>query len=382
MARTRAKTRALRKKRHTGLLILFLLLCISLALAVAAVFKVQKMFTREMDLVDTIQKVDAPVPLYTLDIDGDYYFDEFITEHRGASTDKEVADFLTDRISHGFYKYADKLPGAVSSGAMLRGDMHTACAVISAQDKDGNHVWARNYDWGHPVTVIVRSRPDNGYASISTCDFTNITSGTDALESENAFDRFIALSAYYVPLDGINEAGLCVADLEINEGGMTETFTDKPDLTITTAIRLILNKTATVDEAVAMLGQFDIHPSGCISHHLAISDASGKSVVLEFLEGRVEVVDRHYVTNFTLFYDDTLSGGENAQYRYNVLRQTYKDYEGVLSLDRTRQTVIEAAQTEGDYLTRWTIVYGGPEKTLNYYFDRDWEHPYAFGPDF
>ena len=130
MARTRAKTRALRKKRYVIPVILFFLLCVALALGVAAVFKVQKMFTRELDLVDTIQKIDAPIPLYTIDIDGDYYFDDFINEHRGASSDKEVSDYLTEKISHGFNKYMDKIPGAAFDGSMMRGEMRTACAAI------------------------------------------------------------------------------------------------------------------------------------------------------------------------------------------------------------------------------------------------------------
>ena len=41
-------------------------------------------------------------------------------------------------------------------------------------------------------------------------------------------------------MDGINEAGLCVADLEVNEGGMLDIDTEKPDLTVTTVVRNIL----------------------------------------------------------------------------------------------------------------------------------------------
>ena len=95
-------------------------------------------------------------------------------------------------------------------------------------------------------------------------------------------NRMLAIASLYVPLDGVNEAGLCVADLEVNEGGMPDPDTEKPDLTVTTAIRLLLDKAGTVEEALALLEQYDIHPSGGISHHLAISDAKGSSVSVEF----------------------------------------------------------------------------------------------------
>lgn len=379
----------LTKKRSKVLPVLFIFICLLLAAAVAGVFYIQKLFAPEFELSDRLTRLDAPFPLYTLDID-DYYFDEFINEHGGASTDAEVSEFLTEKLTHGFYKYMSGGPdrtgeasdsGLVSGGLCICTD-HTACSVISARDKENAHVWGRNYDWSEPVTVIVRSRPENGYASISTCDFTHVASSSDILESEDIADKFTRLAAYYVPLDGVNEAGLCVADLEVNEGGMTETFTDKPDLTVTTAIRLLLNKAATVEEAVSLLDGFDIHPSGSISHHIAVSDASGNSVVLEFVEGRTEVVERHYVTNFTLFYDNSLAGGEGAQLRYRVLKMNYQDYEGVLSKDKIKSVMKDASQTEGDYKTCWSIVYCAQDKKLDYYFRCDYEHPYTFGFDF
>lgn len=384
--------RKLTKKRSKLLPVLFIFICLLLAAIVAGVFYIQKLFAPEFELSDKLTKLDAPMPVYTFDID-DYYFDEFINEHGGASTDAEVSDFLTEKLTHGFYKYLsggpDRLDDYTVSGtaAAIGNTMsidtgHTACSVISAKDKEEAHVWGRNFDYGEPVVVIVRSRPQNGYASISTCNFDNVTSSSDILDSEDTFDKFTRIAAYYVPLDGVNEAGLCVADLEVNEGGMTETFTDKPDLTVTTAIRLLLNKAATVEEAVALLGNFDIHPSGGISHHIAISDAAGNSVVLEFVEGRTEVVERHYVTNFTLFYDDSLAGGEGAQLRYRILKMHYMDYEGILSAGKIKDIMNEASQTEGSYPTRWTIVYGGQEKRLDYYFNHDFEHPYSFGFDF
>lgn len=70
------------------------------------------------------------------------------------------------------------------------------------------------------------------------------------------------LAALYVPMDGVNEAGLCVADLEVNEGGMETIDTDKTDLTITNATRLILNKAATVEEQLKFLSNTTfMHPA-------------------------------------------------------------------------------------------------------------------------
>ena len=141
----------------------------------------------------------------------------------------------------------------------------------------------------------------------------------------------LAIAALYVPMDGVNEAGLCVADLEVNEGGMKEIDTKKPDLTVTTAIRLLLNHAATVEEAIDLLEQYDIHASGGISHHLAVSDESGASASLEFVDGEMAVVDTNCITNFNLTNGDKAAGGESSQKRYELLCSVYKENNGTLS---------------------------------------------------
>ena len=164
-----------------------------------------------------------------MEVKGGYYFDEFL-EQGGASSDMEVSAFLSRKISKGFY-------------TAPVGEYREGCSVLSSRTEDGFHLWGRNYDWTGAVPIIVRHIPDDGYVSLSTCDFQNITGSSRTLP-EGMMNEMLAIAALYVPLDGVNAAGLCVADLEVNEGGMPDPDTDKPDLTVTTAIRLLLDKAA------------------------------------------------------------------------------------------------------------------------------------------
>ncbi len=218
------------------------------------------MFREELKIAGSVRPLAKMGNVYYMEVDGDYHFEEFL-ESGGASSDKEVSAYLTNCISKGFYQMDVTNEGP-------------ACSVISARNDKGNHVWGRNFDWDGSVPIIVKCVPQDGYASISTCDFKNITDSSEE-EPDNFVNRMLAIAAVYVPMDGINEKGLCVADLEVNEGGMKEVDTAKPDLTITTAIRLILNRAATVEEALNLLEQYDIHASGGISHHLAIRCVGG-----------------------------------------------------------------------------------------------------------
>ena len=177
------------------------------------------------------------------------------------------------------------------------------------------------------------------------------------------------------PMDGINEAGLCVADLEVNEGGMTDMDTDRPDLTMTTATRLLLNQAATVDEAIALLEKYDIHASGGISHHLAVSDATGKSVVLEFMDGKMITVNASCATNFNLAKGDSSAGGENAQKRYEELCSAYEANAGIMTRQQVTEVLRRTAQ-EGEWKTRWSMAYDQETQSISYWFDGDFGNEY------
>ena len=55
-------------------------------------------------------------------------------------------------------------------------------------------------------------------------------------------DKFMALASVYAILDGMNEKGLCVADLMVSHEEGIDQNTDKPDITIVSGLRLLLDK--------------------------------------------------------------------------------------------------------------------------------------------
>ena len=320
-------------------------------------------FREELKIANSVRPVDGKEHVYYMEVDSDYHFGEFL-EAGGASSDGEVSAFLTNCISNGFYQV-----DVTSEGP--------ACSVISAMDGNHCHMWGRNFDWDGSVPIIVKCVPEDGYASIATCDFKNVT--RSAVTFPDSFvNRMLAIASVYVPMDGVNEAGLCVADLEVNEGGMLDVDTEKPDLTVTTAIRLLLNRAAIVEEAVELLGQYDIHASGGISHHLAISDASGASVSVEFVDGEMVVVETDCVTNFNLANGDTAAGGESAKERYELLCAVRQEGNGVLTADEVRAALEQVSKTEGEWRTQWSVVYRQDSQTLDYYFLADYSDKISY----
>lgn len=244
------------------------------------------MFGTFITAANSIEKLEDG--LYSMEYNGDYGFDDFLARG-GAASDGEVANYLASFLSHGFYK----MESDVQTGEF-------GCSTICTQDEHGTVLFGRNYDWEECQTMIVHTKPKDGYESVSTCclDFLGFSEGY--APDGSMMDRIQTLAAIYVPLDGMNEKGLVVADLMAGDNEETHQNTEKPDLTTTTAIRLLLDRAADVDEALMLLRQYDMNSSIGSAHHLSIADTSGKSVVVEYVDGEMLVTETKVVTNHYL----------------------------------------------------------------------------------
>lgn len=212
---------------------------------------------------------------------GDDKLDELLASG-GASSEKELISFLKDRV----LGIDDKIDYLVS---------RAGCSTYQVASSDGGYLYGRNYDFlAYGDGLILTNRPNDGYPSISTVDTTFIRQGI-----KNAPESIIIKAALYTPLDGMNEKGLCVSILNINDSDPTNQDTDKADVICTAVVRMLLDKAATVDEAVEMLGEYNMHSmlENRVQHFL-IADAEGNSVAVEWVNDDMVVVPSKVLTNF------------------------------------------------------------------------------------
>ena len=254
------------------------------------------------------------------------------------------------------------------------------CSFITAPDGQGHSLTARNFDWpnGQGDIVIVKNRPKNGYASIATTQLAFLGFGEDFQPMGSIVNRMMLFACIYVPLDGINEKGLFVADLVAGDQDVTNQQTDRTDVTTTTAIRVLLDKAATTDEAVALLAQWDMHSDAGFSHHLAISDAEGHSVVVEWVDDEMVVAPTAICTNHYLAdtrKKNTSLYFEDSHRRYDLLQQA-----GEAHPMMNEETITDAiAAVASKDFTRWTMVYNREKGTVTYYQYADFEEPVTLG---
>lgn len=324
------------------------------------------MFGTFITAANSIEKLEDG--LYSMEYNGDYGFDDFLAQG-GAASDSALADYLVTFLSHGFYK----MESDVQTGEF-------GCSTICTQDEHGITFFGRNYDWEECQTMIVHTKPKEGYESISTCclDFLGFSEGY-AFDG-SMMERIQTLAAVYVPLDGMNEKGLVVADLMAGDGEETHQQTDKPDLTTTTAIRLLLDRAANVDEAIVLLGQYDMNSSIGSAHHLSLADAGGKSVVVEYVDGKMLVTETKVVTNHYLSDCEKQGvGSEQSHLRFDTLSAYTGPADDMGVRDMLKSVAqMNYPQAAGSYeKTMWSIVYCPESLCADFYFAENYEHSYG-----
>ena len=324
------------------------------------------MFGTQIKAANSIEKLEDG--LYSMEYRGDYGFDQFLAEG-GADSDAALADYLVSFLSHGFYKVDSEVQ---------TGDF--GCSTICTKDKNGTVFFGRNYDWEECRAIIVHTVPEDGYESVSTCCLDFLGFGEEYVPDGSMMERMQTLAAIYVPLDGMNEKGLMVADLLAGDDEETHQRTEKADLTTTTAIRLLLDKAANVDEAVELLKKYDMNSSIGSAHHLSIADATGKSVVVEYVNGEMLVTETKVVTNHYLADCEKQGvGSEQSHIRFDTLSACTGEY-GEMGVRDLLESVAQKnyPQSVGDYeKTMWSIVYCPEGLCADFYFDEDYGHSYG-----
>jgi predicted choloylglycine hydrolase len=343
------------------------LICI-LAVLVILAAGVGFVFRNEIRTANSIKKIDNN--FYTMKYYGDYGFDEFLKV--GASDDAGLVKFATKRLLKG-------LPIRIKTPNL-------SCSTFYAATPEGDYIFGRNFDY-KASGMLVYTKPDNGYKSISMVNLSYLTykDGDSSLRN-----RLLLLGAPYAPLDGINEKGLAVGILQLHDKP-TWQETGKVNITSTTAIRMLLDKAATVDEAVTMLKKYDMHSSANSCYHYQIADAAGNSVIVEYVDNEMHVLkpDGKYqaATNFYLTPGKKFNFG-NGQDRYQILMNSLKEKNGVMTtrdsmslLEKARMHNVTLPKTGVICNTSWSAVYNNTHKCVDLAIDQKYGKVYHYMVD-
>ncbi len=253
----------------------------------------------------SVQKLDEG--LYYMEYQGDDGFDELVAAG-GVRNAGELAPHIINFLSRGFYHAPAAAPDSAAYG----------CSAITACTPEGSVLMGRNFDFNAATGVILHTLPKRGYETITTFN-TDFFGFGEGWLPEGFANQYMALSCLFCALDGINEKGLAIADLMAGDNAETHQDTGKMALTTTTAISYLLKNAASVDEALELLRYIDMHSDIGSAHHYAISDASGRSVVVEYVDNEMVVVESQAVANHYLCAQKRDAGLVPGDDRYDRL---------------------------------------------------------------
>ena len=335
-------------KRNSLSKLLRRIVCALAALVIALAVAVFALWHNELATLASFQKLSdrdeahRDGAVYQINFSGDYFFDEFLSQG-GASNDAELISFITRSITKGI------IPMHIKTSSI-------ACSAFTADTQSGDRVFGRNYDFSATNTAIVYTDPGEGrHASYSTIDLSFL--GLDAdKDVETIGQKFLTLAAPYVPLDGINDAGVaCGIFMSYQgegKGTPTDTQTDRPDITSTTLLRLILDYADSVEDAVALAQQYDLHDSASSCFHYMVADSTGRSAILEWVGTDADHDTDGAQRQLNVLWNDTdaLSDSADWQVVTNFIK-TPGYYDGTTAerkgLDRYEHLTAALRETDG-----------------------------------
>jgi choloylglycine hydrolase len=222
----------------------------------------------------------------------------------------------------------------------------------------GSGQYGRNFDWEFSPALLLFTDPDDGYASVSMVDIAYLGFEKDTakvvarLPLSELHSLFLAP---WLPIDGMNEAGLVVGMAAVPPGNV-QPDPARPTIPSLVVIREMLDHAGSVEEAVAIMQAYNIDFTGGPPMHYLVADRSGSAALVEFYVGKVHVFPSdkpwHQATNFMLAEAGEAATGRCS--RYDVIRQELARTQGKMTSAEAMTLLSTVAQPH----TQWSVVYG------------------------
>ncbi len=336
---------------------------------VAAVF-LGIYFTRIQTIgsIEQLTDYEDGYNLYRMDVKYDYSIENVID--RGIEDDQMMIDSMIKEV-------LPLLPVTIKVP-------NFGCTSFSLTDMDGDVHMGRNYDFKRDTSaMLVYCTPKDGYKSVAVAALDNVSAN---VPDENIKKKLASLAAPFICLDGINEKGVSISVLTLDSEPVRQN-TGKPVISTTLAIRLVLDRAATTEEAVELLRSYDMYSASGRDYHFYITDASGDGRVVEYdceSETRELVATpTEAVTNFFIIYKEkALPNQKNGIYghgreRYDAVMKVLEEEKGNYTNDTVWTAMKSAAQNPNPVdvtsNTQWSVSYNNTDLTAEIVIRRNWE---------
>jgi hypothetical protein len=269
---------------------------------------------------------------------------------------KQVDDYPLYTMRY-FGEYASRRTFILPTAKQADLTPNWACSLFTVLLDEDHLLFGRNYDWSFSPALLVFTDPPDAYASVSMVDMEYLGfSGQSVfnLSELSSDDLEGILDAPLIPFDGMNEYGLAIGMAAVSPGNL-QADPAKETIGSLGIIREMLDHAQDVDEAVAIIKNYNIDFEGGPPIHYLIADAKGKSVLVEFYRGELKIIENeqpwHLATNFLRSAVNDPSEGNC--WRYNKINTRLTETQGLLDAKLAMELLSEVAQEN----TQWSVVY-------------------------
>ncbi len=324
------KPHRLRKKILVALLFLLLMGLITLSVLLYG----------PVTAMASLKKVDD-YPLYVMRYNGEYFFDFFAKRGVEWGPYKKVYDKLNPE----------------------------ACTSFAALAPDANAVFGRNFDWKHRSSLLLFTDPPNGYASVSMVDLFYL--GLEGLQEIPWGRRINLLGSPYATIDGMNECGVAIAQNAVPRRN-TPKDPNRPTLLNSQIARLVLDHAKDVDEALKLIRQYNIDFADT-AVHFHIADASGKSAIVEYIDGGISVIrdDKPWQVSTNFLFSEAV---QPQCWRFDAATMSLGDSQGSKSVDEAMSLLKSTSQDH----TTWSVVYNLTNGQIRLALGKDYDEVHTF----
>ena len=245
------------------------------------------------------------------------------------------------------------------------------CSLFATLGDEDNRLFGRNFDWNFSPARRLFPDPADGYASVSMVDIEYL--GFAGERSRNLTelpleDLRALLDAPSLPFDGMNETGLAIGMAAVPAEDMPYDPL-KRTLDELEVIREVLDHAGTMNEAIEILGSYNVD-MGSVPIHYLIASASGESAVVEFYRGEMVVFRNEapwqVATNFLL--SSTHGNTDGWCWRYDLISRRLYGLEGRISSKKALHLLEDVSQDH----TQWSVLYNMTTGDLQIVMGRDY----------
>ena len=167
--------------------------------------------------------------------------------------------------------------------AQIGASLSQACSTFSFQDFHGQTFMSKSFDYYHGKGAVFINYRNMVKKSLTV----NLTDTAHIWKSRFGSFTFSQVGKEF-PYGGINEKGLAIEILWMDEAKYDAGESDKPTVNESQWIQFLLDTSATVDEAILNSSKVQVRGIFAKAHYM-ICDATSACAVVEFVNGKKEI---------------------------------------------------------------------------------------------